>query len=278
METRTLRSCSTIAEDIARNEPYLSGGSLLSGYHVGDSIHLERDHGHLWSVVLSQFYDSLPWLNEVLSVEERQRAERFYFRKDRDRYVIGHGIRRVILGSYLRQPASSITFCYGKCGKPQVKFISDELNFSDSRSGDLAVYAITRACPIGIDVERVRFVPQYQEIASRFFSRQENDMIMALPLERRMERFFTIWSGKEAYLKATGDGIGGDLAKVEVVDLSSSDGVSLIRVLNSVDSTAQWQLRSYSPIPGYRAVVAVRDHTLLFSEHNFVSVVPPKLS
>lgn len=272
-----MRSCSTIAEDTARNEPYLSGGSLLSDYHVGDPIHLERDHVHLWSVVLSQLYDSLPWLNEVLSVEERQRAEQFQFRKDRDRYVIGHGIRRVILGSYLGQPASSITFCYGKFGKPAVKLISENLNFNDSRSGDLAVYAITRACPIGVDVERVRFIPQFQEIASQFFSRQENDLIMALPPERRMERFFTVWSGKEAYLKATGDGIGGDLAKVEVVP-SSSDGVSLIRVPASIDSTVQWQLRSYSPIPGYRAVVAVKDHPLLFSEHNFVSFVPPKSS
>lgn len=231
-----------------------------------ETVRLESNQIHVWSTVLSDFDSELPRFQAMLSSAERMKAERFQFSKDRKYYVIHRGILRVILGRYLEQRPSEIDFCYGRFGKPEIKgnVVRGSLNFNDSHSGDLALYAVTRACPIGVDVERLRPVPDFEEIASRFFSPREAETLMALPSERQMEAFFACWTRKEAFLKATGEGIGEGLAKVEVT-LTPGEEAEILRIAGESQAQTEWQLRSFSPAPGYLAAVAFRNHNLALS-------------
>jgi len=221
---------------------------------------------HVWSVVLSDFDSDLPQFQAMLSSVERMKAERFRFSKDRNHYVIRRGILRVVLGRYLEHRPSEIDFCYGPFGKPEIKgdLAGGGLNFNDSHSGDLAVYAVTRACPLGVDVEKLRPVPDFEEIASRFFTPREAETLIGLPSERQMEAFFACWTRKEAFLKATGEGIGEGLAKVEVT-LTPGEEAEILRIAGESQAQTEWQLRSFSPVPGYLAAVAFRHHNLVLS-------------
>jgi 4'-phosphopantetheinyl transferase len=232
-----------------------------------ETVRLESNQIHVWSAVLSDFESELPRFQAMLSSAERTKAERFRFSKDRNHYVIRHGILRVILGRYLEQRPAEIDFSYGRFGKPEIKgdLVNGGPTFNHSHSGDLALYAVTRACPIGLDVEYVRPIPHFEEIASQFFSHREAKMMMALSTDCRLEGFFACWTRKEAFLKATGDGIGEGLAKVEVT-LTPWEEPRILRITGESQARPEWQLRSFSPAPGYLAAVAFSHHNLALTQ------------
>lgn len=231
-----------------------------------EAVRLERNEIHVWWAVLSEFASELQLLGALLSSAERERAERFRFAKDRNHFVTRRGVLRGILSRYLEQPPSEIDFRRGQFGKPEVNgdFVHGNLQFSVSHSGDLALYAVTRACPIGVDVEHIRPLPQFDEIASRFFSANEREMLIALRPEQRSEGFFACWTRKEAFLKATGEGIGKDLAEVEVT-LAPWDEPAFLSIKCESPARAEWQLRSFSPAPGYLAALAFAHCDLVLS-------------
>jgi 4'-phosphopantetheinyl transferase len=165
------------------------------------------------------------------------------------------------------QRPTEIEFCDGRFGKPEIKggLSRERLNFSISHSGDLALYAVPRLGPVGVDVEWLRPVPHFEEIASRFFSPRETEMLMTLSTDRRMEGFFACWTRKEAFLKATGEGIGGGLAKAEVT-LTPWEEPEILRTSAESEAGNECQLRSFSPDPGYLAAVAFQHRDLAFRQ------------
>ena len=232
---------------------------MLSWPCPPETVRLESNQVHVWCVAFGDFNSELPRLEAMLSPAEQTRAARFRFSKDRNCYVIRHGVLRVILGRYLEQLPSEIDFCYGPFGKPEIKggLIRGGLHFNDSHSGDLALYAVTHVCPIGVDVEYLRPVPHLEEIASRFFSPRETEMLMASSSQCRMERFFACWIRREAFLKATGEGIGEGLANAEVA-LTPGEKAEIASIAGESQTRTEWQLRSFSPAPGYLAAVAFK--------------------
>jgi 4'-phosphopantetheinyl transferase len=233
-------------------------------------VRLQANQIHLWCAALSQFASELPRFWAMLSPAERTRAERFRFPKDRDGYVIRHGILRLILSRYLEQLPSEIEFCHGASGKPEIKgdCARAPIYFNASHSGEIALYAITSACPVGVDVECTRTIPDIEEIASRIFSPRETQTLMALPTDSRLEGFYACWTRKEAFLKATGEGIGENLAKVEVT-LAPGEEPKVLHITGDSQIQMQWQLRSFSPAPGYLAAVAFRHRDLALSQWRF---------
>jgi 4'-phosphopantetheinyl transferase len=239
----------------------------LSWLNPREAIRLQPNEIHVWCGALSEFTSELPLFHALLSPAERAKAERFRFAKDRNHFVARRGILRSILSRYLEQPPSEIDFFVGRFGKPEINgdLVRGSLQFSVSHSGDLAVYAVTRACPIGVDVEYVRPFPHLEEIALRFFSRREREVLMTLPPEHRSEGFFACWTRKEAFLKATGEGIGKDLTEVEVT-LAPWDEPEFLSIKCEPRARAEWQLRSFSPAPGYVAALAFAHHDLVLSQ------------
>jgi len=164
---------------------------------------------HLWWAALDDFSRELPRLEATLSPDERVRSSRFHRATDCTMFVLCRGILRQLLGRYLGREPSAIGFTYGPGGKPAIVGLSDDrpLYFNASRCGAFAVYAVTSACPLGVDVERLRPVPELEYIATRFFSPVEANTVLTVPTKRQIEKFFACWTRKEAVVKATGSGL-----------------------------------------------------------------------
>lgn len=201
-------------------------------------IRLEEHDVHIWCASLDRFREHRSQLDAALSADERLRASRFHFPEDRDRFMTSRGILRMLLGRYLQRNAESIAFSVGRFGKPIIARPEGlGLSFSASRSGGLAVYAMTCTGPLGVDVERHSEIPDLEAIAARYFALDDLRRLMAVRRDRRREECFACWTRMEALVKASGEGIGGG---------------------RGTCPSSEWQLHTVRPAAGYVAAVACR--------------------
>jgi 4'-phosphopantetheinyl transferase len=177
----------------------------------GKTVHIWRSCFEVSLLSDSSFVNSL-------SNTEMERARRFVRRPDRDRYMFAHAILRYLLGSYLGSRPEELDFATNDYGKP---FIiapgGNEISFSLSHSQDMALVAIARGTPLGVDVEYLREISDAHDIVNRFFSIEERDYLNSLPLSAFYEEFFACWSLKEAYLKGIGKGLSFPLDRFSVM-------------------------------------------------------------
>ena len=197
----------------------------------------------------------------LLSADERARAERFHFARDRRRFIARRAYLRLLIESYLGSAPGDVHFYYSAAGKP---FLArdcggDELSFNMSDSGELAVYAFTlseTSPTIGIDVEQIEPAVAQERISEHFFSAYEIATLRALPAAERIHGFFNCWTRKEAYLKATGDGLTLPLDQFDV-SLTPGEPAELLRAAGGID-TSHWVLHELKVGCGYTAAVAVK--------------------
>jgi 4'-phosphopantetheinyl transferase len=214
-------------------------------------LRLESDAIHVWRATLDCESSVLHRLETLLSPDEKSRAARYIFQRDRDHFVVARGILRTILGIYIQRPAADLRFSYEPEGKPALRLTRGEtaIRFNLSHSHGLAVYAFSNQREVGIDVEAIRSNIAEDELASRVFSAPELAEFHSLPGELQNLGFFHCWTRKEAYIKARGSGMGIPLDSFEV---SLTPGQP--EVLRSADST-RWSLYSIQPAPGYVGAV-----------------------
>lgn len=212
---------------------------------IGDEIHVWHASVNFADQVISR-------LESFLSPEEIERADRFHFVEDRNRFVVARGLLRELLGSYLQQSPKNLEFNYEQHGKPFLSGAnaSSGLNFNLSHSGEMVVYAIARQRNLGIDVEQMRPAFAAEDIARRYFSAREIDDLQTLPRESRVAGFFNCWTRKEAYLKATGMGLQIALDSFSVSLLPDQPA----HFAGGID--AKWRLAAFRPAEGYVAALA----------------------
>ena len=171
---------------------------------------------NVWRVSLEQPVECVERLSRILSTDERMRAERFHFDRERKRFIVSRGALRTILGRYLGVGPDQLRFRYGPHGKPCLseEFDRCALGFNLAHSNDLALYAFASGRKVGIDVEHVHPIPDAEQIAARFFSKYENAVLRELPESQRLEAFFNCWTRKEAFIKAIGDGLTSSLGPI----------------------------------------------------------------
>ena len=222
---------------------------------TSENLVLSTDDVHIWLADLDQPERCQTQLAATLSTDEQARAQRFHFDVHRQRFIVGRGILRNILGRYLGKEPRELEFCYSDRGKPSLAGSSSPVCFNLSHSQSLALYAIARR-PIGIDVEYIRPLDDALKLAQRFFSHSEYAFIEALPPDQKQKAFFQLWTCKEAYLKATGEGLAG-LAQVEVS--LTTGGMPELHLIgqNSAQEPNPWLLQPLTPDPNYAAAVAV---------------------
>ncbi|MSU21874.1 MAG: 4'-phosphopantetheinyl transferase superfamily protein [Pedosphaera sp.] len=221
---------------------------------------LADDEIHVWCATLDQAPSYRGKLAETLSEDERQRAARFHFEGDRRRFIVGRGLLRSILGCYLNIKAGELAFCYNPQGKPSLA-TPLQIHFNLAHSHNLALYAITRRREIGVDIERVRPVSGMKEIVQRFFCAAEATHILSLPEEQKAEGFFNCWTRKEAYLKATGEGIAEALNQFEV-SLRPGEPAALLHDAMNPTEASRWALFDLKPARDYAAALAVKEQLL----------------
>jgi 4'-phosphopantetheinyl transferase len=213
----------------------------------------------VWHAALDPEPARLLELEATLSVDERERADRFRFERDRRRYITARGIVREILGFRLGTEPGALQFDYGEHGKPELrrKHGGGELFFNVAHSGDHGAFAIGTVPGIGIDVEVVRTVRDAGSIAARFFSRRESTAIAALPQALRLHAFFFCWTRKEAFIKALGKGLSHPLDAF-AVSVAPGEPARLLYADRSVGSLREWRIHDLSDLPAFACAVAVR--------------------
>ncbi|HEX8652350.1 MAG TPA: 4'-phosphopantetheinyl transferase superfamily protein [Pyrinomonadaceae bacterium] len=225
------------------------------------TLRLAGDEVHVWRASLQCSAQRVEGLLSTLTGDERGRADRFYFPKDRDYFIVARGLLREILSCYLGVRPHQLRFSYSSYGKPSLtgEFDADTLRFNLSHSHGLALFAITLGRKIGIDLERLRSDFEYEQIAERFFSAQEFKMLCALPSDVRAEAFFNCWTRKEAYIKARGEGLSLPLDEFDVA-LAPGEPAALLNIKDNPQEASRWSIRELTPDPGYKAAVAVEGH------------------
>ena len=193
----------------------------------------------------------------ILSSTERERANRFASDRDRGRFMAAQGLLRTILGSCLGAQPQRLVIGYSAKGKPSLggTFANCGLEFNLAHSGDLAVFAVARHGVVGIDVEQIRPVPELSTIIERFLSARECAEIKRLSGEQAARVFFRIWTRKEAWLKATGEGISGLPGSIEAFGPPGEESISS-RPLASPSET-RFCLHDLAPAPGFLCALAV---------------------
>jgi 4'-phosphopantetheinyl transferase len=198
--------------------------------------------------------DAAPRLKELagfLSADERERAARFRFDRDRDRYIVCRGSLRELLAARLRIAPASVQFVYGRFGKPAID--QPEIRFNVSHSHGMAMIALARSREVGCDIERIDPLFAGEKIPERFFSPYEVAALRALPAADQCDAFFRCWTRKEAYIKACGMGISLALDSFDVT-VGPNQPPALLRGADG------WSLRAIdAPPAGYAAAVVVSD-------------------
>ena len=221
------------------------------------SLTLVRNSLHIWRVNLDLSTDLLTDLAVNLSLDERQRADRFYFELDKKRFIACRGLLRFILSRYLDLQPHQLEFAYSVQGKPELKNtnIEGRLCFNVSHSQGLAVYAIALNRSVGIDLEYFRHIPDVQQLAERFFSPSESAIIKDLPKPQQQELFFRFWTIKEAYLKATGEGLAG-LGSI-AVSFTPKNSINLHNTKNNILLNTHWFCTEFKPESEYTGALVV---------------------
>lgn len=174
-------------------------------------LSLASDEIDVWSAQLDGHSpEALQRLEALLSPDEADRATRFYFERDRRRFVVARGVLRLLLARYTGRAPEAIALRYGPNGKPALMTDGEApaIHFNVTHSDGLGLYAFTRAGEVGIDLERIREMPDWESIAEISFSPQELAQLRTCPPERRRDEFFRAWTRQEAALKALGTGLG----------------------------------------------------------------------
>jgi len=223
-----------------------------------DHLSLGTSDVHVWAAHLDPPTEELVRFAASLSRDEQERAARFRFERHRIRFIAARGVLRSILATHLDCAPHELQFEYGRNGKPVLAtpFADIGLSFNLAHSEDLALIAVTRAKSIGVDVEQIRPVTDVDELVTRFFSPCESALFQTLPTTQKDAAFFNLWTRKEAWLKATGEGIAHSLNRVEVTFLPDEPARLVALPENSGPSEA-WVIRELLPARGFVGAVAL---------------------
>jgi 4'-phosphopantetheinyl transferase len=167
---------------------------------------------HIWFARLDDMRDQIPKYERLLDEEEQARAARFRFEVDRERYIIGHGMLRMLLSRYTGFDPIDIRFIRGRFGKPYLPGRPIDFNLSDTK--DAVLIAFAQGMEIGADLETMTRTVEHLQVAEHYFTENEIKGIKAAGDSKR--RFLELWTRKEAVLKASGVGIMEDLRVLEV--------------------------------------------------------------
>lgn len=212
---------------------------------------------HVWPVSTYAPDTVVERFQALLAPDETDRADRFRFPRLRQSFTLARGALRVLLGRYLNTAPGDIEFAYGSKGKPALA-ADNRLRFNASHSGDLALFTFTMDCEIGVDVELIRPMPDIEDVAKRFFCAEETEELMSLSGGQREHGFFLCWTRKEAYIKATGDGLATPLDAFRVTLRPGAPAV-MVHVQQDPIAAQAWTLHDLTPAPGYAAALAYRD-------------------
>jgi 4'-phosphopantetheinyl transferase len=196
----------------------------------------------------------------MLDDEERRRADRFHFQRDRDAFTAAHALKRAMLSQATGAPITSWCFRQGPHGKPEIAAGPgvQQLGFNISHTDGLVACAVTYGRDVGVDVEASDRTIDLA-MADQYFAPAEAATVRSVPPDQARCLFFRFWTLKEAFIKATGEGLSRPLASFAF----TLDPISIAFYPDRDDAMrgdtpARWQFAQYRPVPDRFLALAVR--------------------
>jgi len=227
----------------------------MKGASSEKTFKLSKNRIQLWHCRFDRNMRWLPDYKNTLSTAELQKAARFKFGIHRQRYCIGRGILRMLLGRYLNEKPQEVEFDYTEYGKPFLKGES-RLQFNLSHSHERAVFAFVLDTEIGVDIEKVKEDFEVLDIAQNFFAPDEIETLEQFPETKRAAGFYRCWTRKESFIKAKGSGLSFSLTSFTVS--LDADRAELLRTEWDPAERNEWHLSAFTPEEGYMGALAVR--------------------
>ena len=217
---------------------------------------LLRPHDvHVWSLRLDLARSEQDRLEASLSTDEAARARRFAHAIDRTRFVCAHGLLRLVLSGYTGAQPWELMFQGAPGSRPR---LADHQGprFSLTHSGSLGLVAVNAAREVGVDLEEIREIGDFEHLAATCFSAVERAALAAVPASRRRAAFFAGWTRKEALLKALGEGLSRPLGSFDVT-LTPGEPARVLRFAGAPDVPRRYTLHSLHPAAGFVGALAV---------------------
>jgi 4'-phosphopantetheinyl transferase len=214
---------------------------------------------HLWMASYDQIGDERlhAAYRELLDEAERAQEPRFYFARDRRRYLVTRALVRTVLSRYAPiAPADWIfsTNAYGRPEAANAQTSEDGISFNISHTHSLIVLGVTQRRALGVDVENVVAREASIDVADRYFAPREVAALHAAPRQEQQFRFFEYWTFKESYIKARGMGLSLPLEKFSF-HYPDANSVEIDIDLELADPPARWQFWQFQPAPEYLVAV-----------------------
>jgi 4'-phosphopantetheinyl transferase len=194
---------------------------------------------------------------DLLNTAEREQETRFYFARDRRRYLITRALVRTVLSRYVSVPPKEWIFSTNAYGRPEIvnaQAREARLSFNISHTSGLIVLAVSARRALGVDVENVRAREVSIEIADHYFAPHEVAVLKAAPANEQRYRFLEYWTFKEAYIKARGMGLSLPLDKFSF-DYPDDRAVQIAIDPELADDAARWQFWQCRPTPEYLVAI-----------------------
>ena len=219
---------------------------------------LSMNDVHIWRAGIDLPSKRVQEFKGSLSTEERIKADRFRFEQDKSRFIAARGILRRILACYLGVDPGTIRLCYEKDGKPRLQnaFGKTGIQFNLSHSEGLAFYVFAEGHEVGVDVEYMREISEMEQIVEQFFSVTERVFFGTLPTSEKQETFFNWWTRKEAFTKATGEGLSYPLDRFDV-SAGPGKSVGLLTILGDTKEASRWSMWDVRPAEQFAGAVVV---------------------
>lgn len=205
----------------------------------------------VWNITTPSDPDFIQQLSRQLSDEEQSQANRLVKYSQRHTYISSHVAMRRILASKLAIDPENVHYQKQQHGKP---FIDREqaVYFNLSHSDDHAILGVSRQSEVGVDIEKKSYHRDLIAIAERFFTAEEFNWLKVLPPDSQSQAFYQLWCHKEAFLKATGQGI---TAGLQYVNLSPDNFNQVTRVRDQ--ARQDWFLHTLKTDDTFCAAIAV---------------------
>lgn len=221
---------------------------VLMSHHSprGEFPVLLKNELHVWTVSIASRSAQLDFLKALLSEEERKRVDYYKFGHTQNSFVVTQAVLRILLSLYQGIKPVEVEMGVRTKGKPYLRTDSS-LFFNISNSDDLCVYAFSRDGEVGIDIEKIRPLPDIEMLIDRNLTSREKKYVLKSP-EQTLSRFFRFWTYKESYLKAIGEGM---RLTPENLEFSVEEGKIRLRGVNYGFDGADWQFREFARDESY---------------------------
>jgi len=218
---------------------------------MDSNIQLASTEIHVWLTFPDAITDErlLSAYRGLLNAMEQREELRFYWPRDRHRYLVSRALLRTVLSRYASIGPKDWSFSTSAYGRPEIAnthATDGGLSFSVSHTQGLIALAVANNRTLGIDVEHLAASDASITLAHHFFSSDEVAAVHDVPHQQQQLRFFEYWTLKEAYVKARGMGFSIPLESFSI-RFPDDHSVNLVSNAKLDDDSSRWQLWQFRP-------------------------------